>query len=145
MKIITKNIFGYHIKIYEAPRLWTVYTLKWTILGILGYTVYQRWPIFALRHLKHKTVDNIGTNKDILMKFVVDDDHDCGIEWWWKSCDNFYLLFPFYFLQFYFLQFSLLTDLEKNPGAFPGSRIRFPCLAYSDPKQYILKPKFTFF
>ena len=33
-----------------------------------------------IRHLKHKTVDNIGTNKDILMKFVVDDDHDCGIE-----------------------------------------------------------------
>ena len=28
------------------------------------------------RHLKHKTVNDFGTNKDILMKFDVDDHND---------------------------------------------------------------------
>ena len=47
-------------------------------------------------------------------------------------CDDFYLLFPFFFTRSIFSKFSLLTDLEKNPGAFPSDPIRFPCLGYNE-------------
>ena len=37
---------------------------------------------FIGRQVKHKTVDNFGTNRDISMKFFVVDPHNYGVEWW---------------------------------------------------------------
>ena len=49
----------------------------------------------------------------------------------------FFVIFFFYSIQFFskkdFLKFPLLTDLEKNLGAFPSSPIRFPWVIYFGP------------
>ena len=134
-----------------------------TVLGLLGYTVYQRWPIFALIGDIWNTKQLITLELNtILMKFVVYDHHTIGREWWWKSgCGSIFkpatptqrtqaspdfkhyakklgrahdsqilsfVIILIYYFQNIFFKFSPLTDLEKNPGAFPSSPIRFPWL-----------------
>ena len=40
---------------------------------------------FIRRQMKHKTVNNFKTNRDILMKFFVVVNQDYGVEWWWNG------------------------------------------------------------
>jgi hypothetical protein len=65
-KVIQQFVFQRHI---SKPKL-----------GHLMVTVTIRRPIFAFLQVKHKTVDNFGTIRDILMKiFVV--DHPITMVW----------------------------------------------------------------
>ena len=76
---------GYHnaLKIYEAQKLCTVYVCaKMNSSRPSWVDCVPKMAYFCSngRHLNHKTVNNFGTNKDMLMKFVVDDHHDFNIE-----------------------------------------------------------------
>ena len=72
LEIINKN---YHKKYFLAIMMHQRFTrhqnyvLEWTVLGFLGYTVYQRWPIFAL-------IEDIWNTKQLMTLEVI------KISWW---------------------------------------------------------------
>ena len=81
------------MKIFDVFLVFSVMFEISTILSYVGVTGLVMLPnaakrcvpkmayfCFIRRHVKHKMVDDFGTNRDILINFFVVDHHNYGVE-----------------------------------------------------------------
>ena len=74
------STYLYHFQCYSTICVSKAY-LKAKIRPSNGHCAQKKaYFCFIRRQVKHKTVDNFGTNRDISMKFFVVDPHNYGVE-----------------------------------------------------------------